>query len=56
MQHANYRTTTKHYFDRREVAKQMTNNGFLIFDKNAKRALQHDTPVIKKRLYISAKS
>ncbi len=33
MQHSNYRTTSKHYVDKREVAKQMVRNGFRVFDK-----------------------
>jgi hypothetical protein len=37
MQHSNYRTTSKHYIDRREIAKQMVKNGFRIFyEKNKK--------------------
>lgn len=41
MQHSNYRTTAKHCNDRREIAKQMVKNGFLIIDKN----IQMGTPV-----------
>jgi hypothetical protein len=48
LQHANYRTTEKHYIDRREVAKQMVKNGFRVFDKKTKKTLLHDTPAIKK--------
>ena len=33
MQHSNYRTTSKHYIDKREIAKQMVKNGFRIFEK-----------------------
>jgi integrase len=40
MQHSNYRTTSKHYIDKREVAKQMALNGFRIFPKQTK----NDTP------------
>jgi integrase len=37
MQHSNYRTTAKHYIDKREIAKQMVKNGFRIFsEKNQK--------------------
>lgn len=31
MQHSNYRTTSKHYVDKGEVAKQMVKNGFRVF-------------------------
>lgn len=31
MQHSNYRTTSKHYIDRKKIAKQMVKNGFRIF-------------------------
>ena len=41
MQHSNYRTTAKHYINRREVAKQMVENGFRVFDKKIKKG----TPV-----------
>ena len=43
MQHSNY-TTSKHYIDKREVAKQMVKNGFRIFDKKNNKC----TPDIKK--------
>ncbi|NPD44654.1 hypothetical protein [Lentimicrobium sp. S6] len=33
MQHSNYRTTSKHYIDKREIAKEMVKNGFRVFDK-----------------------
>jgi hypothetical protein len=33
MQHSNYRTTSKYYVDKREVAKQMVKNGFRVFDR-----------------------
>jgi hypothetical protein len=53
MQHSNYRTTSKHYIDKREVAKQMVKNGFRVFDKKIKK----DTPVRhcshKKRSHIA---
>jgi hypothetical protein len=39
MQHSNYRTTSKHYVDKREVAKEMVKNGFRVFDINLIRAL-----------------
>jgi hypothetical protein len=29
--HADYRTTAKHYIDRKEVAKDMVENGFRVF-------------------------
>jgi integrase len=32
MQHSNYKVTSKHYVDKREVAKQMVRNGFRVFD------------------------
>jgi len=44
MQHSNYSTTSKHYVDRKEVAKQMVKNGFRIFDIEIKKTLQKDTP------------
>ena len=34
MQHSNYRTTSKHYIDRKEIAKQMVKNGFRVFEKS----------------------
>jgi hypothetical protein len=56
MQHSNYRITSKHYINKREVAKQMVKNGFRIFaEKN-----QKGTPVghssHKKRRHISVTS
>ncbi len=33
MQHANYGVTSKHYIDRKEIAKQMVKQGFRIFPK-----------------------
>jgi hypothetical protein len=49
MQHSNYRTTSKHYIDRKEVAKQMVRNGFRVFpEQKTKKALQQGTPDIKK--------
>ncbi len=36
MQHSNYRTTAKHYIDRKEIAKQMVKNGFRVFPQNQK--------------------
>jgi hypothetical protein len=56
MQHSNYRTTSKHYINKREVAKQMVENGFRIFsEKN-----QKGTPVghssHKKRRHIAVTS
>lgn len=56
MQHSNYRTTSKHYVDKREVAKQMVKNGFRIFEEKIKKG----TPVVhsshKKRHYIAVTS
>ncbi|MDB4582172.1 hypothetical protein N9164_03395 [Draconibacterium sp.] len=44
MQHNNYKTTSKHYVDKREIAKQMVENSFRIFPEknkgNSSRALQ----------------
>lgn len=34
MQHSNYRTTSKHYIDRKEIAKQMVKSGFRVFEKS----------------------
>ena len=49
MQHSNYRTTSKHYVDKREIAKQMVKNGFRVFPlQKSKKALQKGTPDIKK--------
>lgn len=52
MQHSNYRTTEKHYIDKREVAKQMVKHGFRIFPKQNQKC----TPVLhssyKKRHHI----
>ena len=50
MQHSNYRTTAKHYIDRREVAKQMSKMGFRIFDKKSEKCTPDGTPAIKKDL------
>jgi hypothetical protein len=47
MQHSSYSTTSKHYVDRKEVAKQMVKNGFRIFDVERKKTLQKDTPAKK---------
>lgn len=53
MQHSNYRTTSKHYIDKREVAKQMALHGFRIFPKQeSKKALQKGTPDNKKRVTL----
>lgn len=48
MQHSSYITTSKHYVDRKEVAKQMVKNGFQIFNVETKKTLQKDTPDKKK--------
>ena len=56
MQHSNYRTTSKHYVDKREIAKEMVKNGFRVFEEK----IQKGTPVghssHKKRRYISVTS
>lgn len=36
MQHSSYNTTSKHYIDRKEIAKQMVESGFRIFPKKEK--------------------
>ena len=33
MQHSNYQTTSKHYIDRKEIAKDMVKQGFRVFPK-----------------------
>jgi integrase len=33
MQHSNYQTTSKHYIDRKEIAKEMVKQGFRVFPK-----------------------
>jgi hypothetical protein len=48
MQHSNYRTTDKHYIDRKEIAKAMAANGFRVFPPRGKRTLHKDTPTNKK--------
>jgi integrase len=35
MQHSNYQTTSKHYIDRKEIAKDMVKQGFRIFPKQS---------------------
>jgi len=35
MQHTNYGVTAKHYIDRKEIAKQMSKQGFRIFPKKS---------------------
>jgi integrase len=56
MQHSNYRTTEKHYIDKREVATQMVKNGFRISPKQNKKC----TPVVhsshKQRSHTSVTS
>jgi hypothetical protein len=44
----NYRTTAKHYIDKREVAKQMVKNILRIFDKKTQKRTPDCTPTIKK--------
>ncbi len=39
MQHSNYRVTSKHYVDKKEVAKEMVKDGFRVFNKNLMRSL-----------------
>jgi hypothetical protein len=34
MQHSNYQTTSKHYIDRKEIAKDMVKQGFRVFPEN----------------------
>jgi hypothetical protein len=52
MQHSDYRTTAKHYIDRKEIAKDMVGRGFRVFPKRPLKELQRtllqDTPIIKK--------
>lgn len=55
MQHSNYRTTSKHYIDKREVAKQMVKNGFIIFPERNKKGTPVGHSSHKKRLRISVK-
>ena len=33
MQHSNYQTTSKHYIDRKQIAKEMVKQGFRVFAK-----------------------
>lgn len=40
MQHSKYRTTAKHYVDRKETAKDMVANGFRVFPPGEKRTLR----------------
>jgi len=42
MQHSNYRTTSKHYIDRKEIAKQMVKNGFRVFEKSKTKVQKKD--------------
>ncbi len=52
MQHSDYRTTSKHYIDRKEIAKDMVVRGFRVFPKRPlkeiQRTLPKDTPTNKK--------
>jgi hypothetical protein len=48
MQHSDYRTTVKHYIDRKEIAKDMVANGFKVFPHQIKRTPREDTPETKK--------
>jgi len=42
--------TSKHYVNKKEVAKEMVKNGFRIFKLQDKKTLQKDTPVKKEGL------
>ena len=53
MQHSNYRTTSKHYVDKREIAKQMVKNGFRIFDEKIKKGTPVGHSSHKKKSHIS---
>lgn len=35
MQHSNYQTTSKHYIDRKQIAKDMVKQGFSVFPKQS---------------------
>jgi hypothetical protein len=35
MQHSNYNITSKHYIDRKEIAKQMVKQGYIVFPKQS---------------------
>jgi len=50
-QQSNYRTTSKHYVDKREVAKQMVKNGFRVFDEKNKKGTSEGHSSHKKRSY-----
>jgi hypothetical protein len=57
MQHSDYRTTAKHYIDRKEIAKDMVSHGFRVFPKHPpkeeQRTLAEDTVSNKKDPVIS---
>ncbi len=57
MQHSDYRTTEKHYIDRKEIAKDMVERGFRVFPKRPplefQRTLPQDTVSNKKDPVIS---
>jgi hypothetical protein len=44
MQHSDYRTTAKHYIDRKEIAKDMVRNGFRVFPKRPSKEVQRTLP------------
>jgi len=50
LQHADYRTTSKHYIDRKEIVKEMVKNGFRVFPSHSQRTLTKDAVPIKKDL------
>jgi hypothetical protein len=56
MQHSNYRTTSKHYIDRREIAKQMVKNGFRIFTKKSKKGtpVGHSSHKKRRHIYVTS--
>jgi len=35
MQHSNYQITSKHYIDRKQIAKDMVKKGFRVFPKQS---------------------
>jgi len=53
MQHSNYRTTSKHYIDKRKIAKQMVKNGFRIFSEKNKKGTPVGHSSHKKRSYTA---
>jgi len=53
MQHSNFRSTSKLYIDRREVAKQMIKNGFGVFEEKIKLGTPVGHSRLKKRRHKS---